>query len=438
MNLKTTLGAALLAFGVSAIAAQIVFRGGTTAPTVAARRSAPPVETAGADYRVMLADLGTRIDGLQRMVDRRPGDWLIRTHLGTQLFERAGLTNQIDDYERIQAVLDETFAMVPKGSGPVALAARFNFSIHRLAVAEEYVGALEAMAIPQRDDQLVARLLRGEIALQRGQYAEALATLTELAKVEPALGQPALALYHAKTGEPDRAAALLAETLAAADKKDPRRRAWLRLQLGLVAMDRGDLRGAQEHLQNADAELSGWWLVQEHLAEVHARRGEHDRALAIYEGLVRTADLPQHMDALAALYRHRNEPQRADELIAQAAARWDRQLARFPESALGHGLLHHLQFGAPERALELALANHALRPGGEAHVLLARAHLKAGQPAEALAVAERALATPYRTAGLHDVAAKAHAALGHKAESEAQISLCYAINPYFMGDDHSH
>jgi len=89
-------------------------------------------------------------------------------------------------------------------------------------------------------------------------------------------------------------------------------------------------------------------------------------------------------------------------------------------------------------ALELALANHALRPGGEAHVLLARAHLKAGQPAEALAVAERALATPYRTAGLHDVAAKAHAALGHKAESEAQISLCYAINPYFMGDDHSH
>ncbi len=438
MNLKTTIGAAILAFGVSAIASQIVFRGGAKAPTVATPRSGPPIEAAGADYGVMLADLGTRIDGLQRMVDKRPGDWLIRTHLGTQLFERAGLTNQLGDYDRIQAVLGEAFAMVPKGSGPVALAARFNFSIHRLAAAEEYVAALEGMAMPQRDEQLVARLLRGEIALQRGQYAEALAGLTALAAAEPALGKPALALYHAKTGEPDRAAALLGETLAAADMKDPRRRAWLRLQLGLVAMDRGDLRGAQEHLQNADAELSGWWLVQEHLAEVHARRGEHDRALAIYEGLVRTADLPQHMDALAALYRHGKEPHKADALISQAAARWEQQLARFPESAMGHGLLHHLQFGTPERALELALANHALRPGGEAHVLLARAHLKAGQPAEALAVAERALATPYRTAGLHDVAAKAHAALGHKAESEAQISLCYAINPYFMGDDHSH
>ena len=438
MNLKTTIGAAILAFGVSAIASQIVFRGGAKPPTAASTQPRPRVEAAGADYGVMLAELDRRVDGLQKMVEKRPGDWLIRTHLGTQLFERASLTNKIDDYDRIQAVLDEAFTLVPKGTGPLALAARFNFSIHRLAAAEAYLEALAGTAVPQRDDQLTAKLLRGEIALQRGQYAEALAELTAVAASEPALGQPALALYHAKTGDPDKAAALLGETLATADMKDPRRRAWLRLQLGIVAMNRGDLRGAQEHLQNADAELAGWWLVQEHLAEVHARRGEHDKALAIYERLVRTADLPQHMDALAGLYRHRNEPQKADELISRAAARWEQQLARFPESAMGHGLLHHLQFGTPERALELALANHALRPGGEAQVLLARAYLKAGQPAEALAVAERALATPYRTAALHDVAAKAHAALGHKAESEAQISLCYAINPYFMGDDHSH
>jgi len=436
MRLKTTIGAAILAFGVSAIVSQVDLRGGAKPAPTAARK--PAIKASGASYGGVLAELDQRIASLRGTADKRRADWLIRMHLGEALFERAGLTNQLGDYERVQAVLDESFAMVPKGTGPQALAARFNFSIHRLAAAEGHLDALDGWAIRRPEDQVVVHQLRAEIALQRGEYAKALAGLTTVAEAVPALGQPALALYYAKTGDPERARTLLAEALEATKDNDPQRRAWLRLQLGLVAMDRGDLRGAQEHLENADAELSGWWLVQEHLAEVHARRGEHERAIAIYEGLIRSADLPQHMDALAGLYRHRSETQKAEALISQAAARWEQQLARLPESALGHGLLHHLQFGAPERALELALANHALRPGGEARVLLARAYLKAGQAAEALAVAERALATPYRTAGLHDVAAKAHAALGHTAESEAQISLCYAINPYFMGDDHSH
>jgi Flp pilus assembly protein TadD len=71
-------------------------------------------------------------------------------------------------------------------------------------------------------------------------------------------------------------------------------------------------------------------------------------------------------------------------------------------------------------------------------VLLASAYLRSGRAAEALAVAERALATPYRTARLHDVAAKAHAALGHTAAAEEQVALCLAINPGYSSEDHSH
>ena len=69
---------------------------------------------------------------------------------------------------------------------------------------------------------------------------------------------------------------------------------------------------------------------------------------------------------------------------------------------------------------------------------LALAYLQVGQPAEALAAAERALATPYRTARLHDVAARAHAALGDTAAAEQQIELRLAMNPYYSSDDHSH
>lgn len=438
MDLRTTIAAAVVAFGVSAAASQLDLRSRAPAPPVAAPTVPAPAITADATYAALLDDLDRRIDGLQRRAGARPGDWLIRMHLAATSLERAGLTGLVDDYERVQAVLDDAFAIAPQGSGPLLVAARFNFAVHRLDAAERHLDAIDRRAVPRADEQAAARLLRAQIAMQRGQYDRALADLTVAASASPATAGPELALYHAKTGDPQQAAALLEQALAAADLKDPQRRAWLRLQLAILAMDRGEQRDALQHLQRADAELSGWWLVQEHIAEIYNRREQHAAAIEIYERLVPATDLPQHMDALAGLYRHTGRPREADELVARAAARWQHYLARLPEAAIGHALQHYLQFGPPEHALELALADAAARPGGDAQVALARAYLQVGRPADALAVAEKLLASPYRSARLHDVAAKAHAALGHAAEAERQVELCLAINPRYTADDHAH
>ncbi|MBL8969061.1 MAG: tetratricopeptide repeat protein [Myxococcales bacterium] len=437
MESRTVIVGAILAFAASALLSQISFRGDARAPAIVASQE-PRAAASGPSYAALLHDLDQRIDGLQRRAEGRSNDWLTRAHLAGALLERASLTNQVRDYDRVQAVLDDAFAIAVEGSGPVLVAARFNFSIHRLAAAEKYLDIIAARAVPRGDDVVAARLLRAEIAVQRGQYDGVLAELTTLAVGAPQVAAPELALYHAKTGDPKRAEALLTEALAATGANDPRRRAWILLQLGIIAMDHGELVVALERLKAADGELGGWWLVQEHIAELHHRRGHHDKAIAILEELVRTADLPQHMDALASLYRHTGRAQEAVELILRAGDRWAQQIARFPESAMGHGLQHELEFGAPERALELALANVAARPGGDAQVALARVYLQLGRNAEALAVAEQVLATPYRTARLHDVAAKAHAALGHTAAAEEQTALCLAINPSYTSDEHSH
>jgi tetratricopeptide (TPR) repeat protein len=435
MDLRTLIVAVVLAFGASALVSQIALR--SAASSGAAPQPAAAVN-AGTGYAALLDDLDRRSEKLRERADKRTDDWLTRMYLGNLLLERARLTNRLEDFVRLEALLDDALAIAPKGSGPVLLAARFNFTLHRLDVAERHLDTIDGRAIPQADEQMFARALRAEIALQRGQYEAAFAELTAIAAVARPLVDTTLALYHANTGDPLKADALLAEALESTLEKDVQRRAWIKLQRGIIAMDRGELLPALKHLRDADAELSGWWLVHEHIAEVYGRLGNHDKAIAIYEELVRTADLPQHMDALASLYRHTGKPQEADELIARAAARWEQQIARFPEAATGHALQHHLQFGAPERALELALANHEARPGGDAQVSLARAYLRAGKAAEALAVVERALASPYRTPRLHDVAAKAHAALGNTAAAEQQTSLCLAMNPAYSSDDHSH
>jgi tetratricopeptide (TPR) repeat protein len=287
-----------------------------------------------------------------------------------------------------------------------------------------------------KNEQLAGRLLRGQIAFQRGDYDEARTLLESVAEVAPGAANAELALYLAKTGDPERADVLLAEAFAASTPKDKRRRAWTSMQRGLLAMERGAYLLALERLQEADAELSGWWLVQEHLAEVYDRLGQHGRALAIYEELVATHGLPQHIDALAKARRHAGE--NADELIARAGALWADSFERMPSSAIGHGLEHELAFGDPQRAVELAEANHALRPGGDAKVALARAYVAAGRPADAIAIVRQALATPYRTVGLHRVAADAHTALGETSAAAEQLALCVAINPSCESQTHTH
>lgn len=439
MGFKLTILGAGIAALVSALAVQLDRGGSTPSSSPTPTQVVESSRTAAKDgYASLVHALDQRIESLQARVAGRDDDWLTRMHLGNALLERASLSNDLEDFERVQAVLDECFAIAPEGSGPLLLAARFNLAVHRLAKAEVYLDKMDRRAMPKAEERAAGRVMRAEIALARGEYAEALAMLTEIAAAAPGLASVELALYHAKTGGFAEAEALFEEALAATTKKDPRRRAWIRMQLGLMAMQRGQSLVALEHLQAADAELPGWWLVQEHVAAVHDRLGEHGRAIAIYEGLLEQRALPQLMDALASAYQHAGQGETAAALIERAGAVWTDQIARMPEAAMGHGLEHELQFGSATRALELAQANVAMRPGGDAQVGLARAYLQAGRMAEALVVIEGVLGTPYRTAGVHDVAAKAYAGLGMVESARGQEELRAGIHPAYVEGEHVH
>ncbi|MFO0635258.1 MAG: hypothetical protein U0168_20615 [Nannocystaceae bacterium] len=408
-------------------------------------RATPPAHAAvespaaaPSGYANALAELDARIDDLQERALSRPDDWLMRMHLGTSMLDRAGLTHDPDDYARLQQLLDEAFAIAPEGSGPLLLAARFELSIHRLDRAQVLLDRMDRRPLRRRDDRLSAQVLRAQIAAQRGHYDQALALLDEVAAVVPQAATVELALVHAKLGAREHADALLQTAMAQTSARDARRRAWIGLQRGLLALEQGQLLQALELLQQADATLSGWWLVQEHLAEVYDRLGQHGRAIAMLEQLVAEHGLPQHLDALATAYRHAGDEVRAAALAQQAGRGWDALAEGFPEAAMGHAIEHELQHGEPARALALAQANVALRPGGDAQVALARALLAVGRSRDAVDVIDRVLATRYRTAALHRVAEQVFAAAGRSDDAAAQRQACLAIDPACAAALHSH
>jgi tetratricopeptide (TPR) repeat protein len=207
-------------------------------------------------------------------------------------------------------------------------------------------------------------------------------------------------------------------------------RAWLKLQRGLIALDRGRFDEALAMYLAASDALPGWWLVDEHIAEVKQLSGDTAGAKKIYAGVIERTGAPEFMDAQAQILSGEGRHDEARGLRARARAIYEARLREFPEAAAGHALDHFLQDGAsPGKALELARRNYETRPYGDAAAALARAWLQNAQPKRAVDVLEAHLADGWDTAEVHWVLGEAWARLGRQDAAGAAHRAALARNP---------
>ena len=344
-------------------------------------------------YAAELGALDHQIAFARGQLEKRedlPLKWAL---LIDQLAERARLTGEWDDWAAAEAAARRAFETNP--TAPPRLAkANLDFSLHRLDAA---LGA--------DDDDL-----RAAIAMERGDYATALVGFRRSHAAEPNHTSLArLAMHAGHTGDPAGAEALFRQAQVAYHGRSHRPRAWLALQLGLLALDAGRYDLALAHYRDADAAMTGWWLVREHVAEAERLAGRPETAREIYAALVAETQNPEFMDALALTLRDLGRDDEANRWVAEAGRAWDRRIAQFPEAAWGHALDHWLLLtDDAERALDLAQRNEANRPNGEASLKLAAALRKAGRLDEA-----RARVAAVRSSGWRSPALAAlEAALG--------------------------
>jgi len=171
--------------------------------------------------------------------------------------------------------------------------------------------------------------------------------------------------------------------------KEMRSYAWLELQRGIVRFEHGEHEKALAHYQRADRAYSGWWLIEEHLAEVLTAMGRKREAIAIYRRVVEQTRNPEYVAALAALTGD-------NALFAEADRLYAEQLRLYPEAAIGHVLRTKLERPPSPELVELAQRNVTYRPNAESKLLLAEAYLKTRQLAQARAVLAEIERTPWR------------------------------------------
>jgi tetratricopeptide (TPR) repeat protein len=389
-------------------------------------RDAPSVK--GKSYERQLGDLRQAIASALRQIDQQPDNAAPTLDAIELILERARLTGMLEDYQLARTLLDALATSGAQAPSTCQLQARLDFVLHRLPAASAALARCSGQT-----DLGEAATLSADIAFYSGRYKEAEDRYRALLNQ---LGDPSqyirLALYRSKTGSPGEAAALMEAAQTRYHGGSATTLAWLILQRGLIAWERGRLDEALALYRMAADALPGWWLVDEQIADILRLQGDSDGARQLLEGLVARTGLPQHMDELARLLREGNTPGAALPWIARAKAIHNERLAAFPEAAVGHAVTHYLLFGTPAEALALAKRNVMLRPYGDAQIALAAALFRSGIAGDAVAIINRVQESGWDTAQLHAVSAQIHAALGRNTEADAQRARALAMNPHAM------
>jgi Tfp pilus assembly protein PilF len=301
--------------------------------------------------------------------------------------------------------------------------------MHRLARVGPDLDRVEAYAVVSPSDRAAVASLRADVAFHSGRYDEA-RTLYEaqLARGRTASALAAYAQWFWKTGDPRRAEALLREAAAASEREPASTRAWICLVQGLFELDRGRHDAALAHYRRGLEHTPNDWLLQEHLAEALALRGDGVIALPLYERLVDRTGSPEFMDAVAEILLERGDREAAAPWIARARAAWEERLALYPEAAYGHALDHWLTLERePERTVQMAEANAEARPNGESLTKLAQALLAAGRTADARRAIEQVLASRWSTPETHELAAQVYDAAGEPRLAQRQRDRAAAL-----------
>ena len=389
-------------------------------------------------YQSALAKLDNSVQAQLQNVERNPESWLNRERLANAYLERARLTGQFQHYAQADAAMREA-AIVTTSSRNIALSrASLNYTLHRLEDVEADLQQAEKILLVNTPTQQRIDALRADVSLQQGRYSDALIAFEALDKQAPSTQSAfRLANYYWQLGEESSFEQWMKTASNRVMGKAPRMRAWLSLQLGIADLSRGRYDDALAHYNDALELFAGYWLIEEHIAEIDVIQGRLLLAENKYRNLIRRTDSPMFRIALAEVLQLMSVDGVSDEamrLTQTARNQLDKMVNLIPESMAGHALEVSLHVDEPEKALALAEHNQQIRPNGEASVLLAQAYTLVGKTNKAQELLRSVLASPYRSPDLYATASVVSRINGEQQHARQFSKTALALKHDAMDD----
>src|SRR6266478_7312887 len=350
------------------------------------------------------------------------------------LYQKASLSSDPAGLTSVERAIDAAIALLANPGDLYLLKAHAAFKLHKLA---EVDAAL--LAGPSVYDSDEGRLIRADLEFQHGRYQAAEGGYVEVLRHERSWGALArLAHLRGKMGDAADADHLYEEAEDQLTAKEMRAYAWLEVQRGFLDFACGRDGEAQLHYRRADAAYPGYWLVDEHFAELLGAQGRYDEAVAMYQSIVSNRRRPELEQAIGELCElaGRNGP----------AAYWkERALTAYLQSAQRGEVhyYHHLvdyytdvaENGA--EAVKWAYKDLQLRENFATQAALAWALYRDGRCSEAVDWIDHALASGVVDAQIYFRAGEIYSAAGNEVEGRNLRERALNLNPA-VGRFHLH
>ncbi|WP_229370845.1 tetratricopeptide repeat protein [Umezawaea beigongshangensis] len=409
----------LVVLAVSAAAALAV--GATSAPAP----EPPAVATVPAAHDERGA-LFRSADVLRDRLRRLPGDADGWARLGTTYVEIARVTADASYYPRADGALRESLRVRPDGNGAAMLGrGALASALHDFSGARDW--ALRAVEV--LPGSVEAHGVLADALTQLGDDDGAASAVQRMLDLRPGVAAFTRASYHLELhGDDDGARDVMGRALAAAST--PEEIAFCRYHLGELAFGAGELDEAAEQVRFGLAASPHDPALLRGAARVAAARGETGRALAGYREVVERAPLPQHLLEFAELLEAAGRGEEAREQFTVLAEQQRAQAAQGAGDDLTASRIA-ADHGDPAEALRLAEAEWGRRRSVFTADALAWALHVGGRDAEALPLADLAVATGWRDAAVGYHRGTILAALGRTDEAVRVLSDALARNPHF-------
>ncbi|MBA2661034.1 MAG: tetratricopeptide repeat protein [Bradymonadaceae bacterium] len=384
--------------------------------------------------RQWLDHLDASIKFLEQRVEDQTSTWLDHADIARAYLTRARLTADWQDYRKSQRALERSFELTSPPAGPLLTRLRFHGAVHLFDRMTEDLQALEQRPITGQNP-LAMESARAELDLQRGRTEEAMRRLSELVEKQPSATLASrLANLEFKTGNHAAASELYERSRTLALTENDLTRAWVELQEGIFDLERGRLDDALKKFQRADAIFSGWYLIEEHIAEVYARQGHFDRAIDLYRDILSRVPAGEFYDALADTLEDAGRDDEVEAVRKLALAAFENDLNAFPEAAYAHALEHFLIHGSTHFALELAQKNLENRPTPDAHLKWVQALVINGRLEDAHREIVATLQSTWDSAELHVTATVVFELTDNDALAATHRARAEALWPDFIDE----
>lgn len=363
--------------------------------------------------------------------DAEPSDWLSPSAEAASWLDRATLTGRWQDYAAAEAALAQSMARATPSSRPYPLAARLALALHRNGAVEPALEAARAdRMFAEVDAQAEAAVLRGDVALYRGDWQGAERLYTQAMTASPDAAFAFRAAYITeRTRDAETARRAWIAVAAQAHRPSRRMLASVAVRVGGVELARGNWDEAARWYDRAAQRFPGDWHIVALQLQMRALRGDLAGAIRGMATLAARHDQPALWDALAAWRQAAGDAAGARDALAHAGTGWAEWTARYPEAAAGHAAEHAIIAGDMATAVQQAEANYRNRPYGDAAILLVTALAGRGDVDAARVLLTRTTGSGWHNAESDRLAFELAALAGEADAAEAARDAALGRNP---------